>query len=120
MKPEKVLKRLSSKSSISLIEAERGILASILNAVEEQRNRNPGSIEKSFGSSLSSEEETSVIQEQLRDVIARYREDLGGLNCKVLEKSANEMESRLGMEEWNEKVVEKYREEFNSLVEKSC
>lgn len=119
MDPDRVLDKIREKDSISVIEAERGVLASFLRAERRQADRHPGSMDETFGHSFSQAEIDDVIRSEFQDLVQNVKGSRPDLTPDILRKAITKLDERVGIDDWDEDIVETHRDTCQDLIERS-
>ncbi len=120
MDPEQVLEKIEEKDSISVIEAERGVLASILRAERRQTDRNPDAIEETFGHSFSQLEIEKFLRSEFQDLVQNVKGSRPDVTPDILRKAVTQLNDRVGIEDWDEDIVETHKETCEDLIDRSA
>lgn len=119
MDPDRVLEKIEEKDSISVIEAERGVLASFFRAERRQADRHPGSMDETFGHSFSQAEIEDVIRSEFQDLVQNVKGSRPDLTPEILRKAITRLDDRVGIDEWDEDIVETHKETCKDLIDRS-
>ncbi|MDY6777470.1 MAG: hypothetical protein SVU32_02295 [Candidatus Nanohaloarchaea archaeon] len=118
MNPGKVLEGLDGKDVVSPIEAERGLLAALLQAARDQAETDPSPITEVFGTDLDWTRIDRAITAEFKDMVYKFRNEADRLDGGVLEDAVGEMDDRVGVEDWSTQVQETYEERKDMILEK--
>lgn len=119
MDPERVLEKIEEKDSISVFEAERGVLASLLHAERRQAKRHPGSIEDTFGHSFSPDEIEDFLRSEFQDLVQDAKGSRSDITPGILEEAVQKLDDRIGVEAWDEDIVDEHQRTCKTLIERS-
>ncbi len=119
MNPSLVLDEIRSKEDISLEEAERGILACLLRAVQKQVEKDEGFLDNHFNTSLSRNDAERFLKSELKDLIYLHEQEEGRLNSTVLKKAVKDLNTRIDLDSWDDNVAEEHRDTCNEILAKT-
>lgn len=118
MEPELVLQTLKQKETISLIEAEQGLLASYLAAMESQDADDGAEFRERYGTRFDTELETAITKEY-KDAIFRNEKDEGDLSKDVLRDTCTAMDKRLKVDDWPDDVADDHTDRCQDIIAKA-
>lgn len=113
-----MLQDLRDEETISLIEAEQGLLASYMAALDERQQQDAQAFKQQYGKSFDSELR-SAVRKEFKDAVFRNEQDEGRLTKDVLRETCSMMDDRLGIADWNEDIAETHTERCDDIIEKA-
>lgn len=119
MDPERVLERTEDKDTISVLEAERAILASLLHAEREQAKKHPGSVEETFGYEYSEREIEDFLRSEFKDLVYDVKGKKAEVTPDMLGVAMERLNERVGIDAWDDDVVEAHKERCDTIVQQS-
>lgn len=119
MDPERVLTRIEEKETISVIEAERGVLASLLRAERRQVERHPGAVEETFGQDLSDRQVEDVLRSEFQDLVQDVKGKRRDVTPEMLDEAISKLDERVGVDAWDDDIVREHRETCKTVIDRS-
>jgi len=119
MDPERVLDKIEEKDSLSVIEAERGVLASILRTERRQADRHPRSMEETFGNSFSQADIEDIIRSEFQDLVQDVKGSRAELTPEILQEAREKLDERVGIGKWDDDIVTEHRETCETIIDRS-